>query len=81
MEKSSPSKLAETRALVAQLGLSYKVMDQMLDLIDAFSIELYAVRQDQKRLIENYRQLAQENALLRKQYAEVLYKLHELMCK
>lgn len=81
MEKSSPSKLSETRALVAQLGLGYKIFDQILDLLDDYGVRLYALQEDKKRLLADYRQLSQELALVRKQYTEVLYKFSELSGK
>ena len=81
MEKSSPSRLSETRALVAQLGLSYKIFDQILDLLDDYDVRLYALQEDKKRLLADYRQLSQELALVRKQYTEALYKISELSGK
>lgn len=81
MEKSSPSKLSETRALVAQLGLSYKIFDEILDLLDDYQVRLYALQEDQRRVLADYRQLSQELALVRRQYAEVLYKIAELQGK
>ena len=81
MEKSSPSRLFETRALVAQLGLSYKIFDQILDLLDDYDVRLYALQEDKKRLLADYRQLSQELALVRKQYTEALYKISELSGK
>lgn len=78
---SNPSKLSETRALVAQLGLSYKIFDQILDLLDDYDVRLYALQEDKKRLLADYRQLSQELALVRKQYTEALYKISELSGK
>lgn len=81
MEQSRPSRLSETRALVAQLGLSYKIFNQILDLLDDYDVLLYAFQEDKKRLFADYCQLSHELALVRKQYAEVLYKISELSGK
>lgn len=74
----TPSRFSELRALVAQLGGSYKVYCEIIDIIDDLYIRLYALQEDNKRILANYRSQDQQIKSLRDQYSELLYRLSDI---
>lgn len=74
----SPSRFSELRALIAQLGASYKIYGEFIDIIDDLYIRLYALQEDNKRILANYRVSDQNLKSVREQYSELLYKFADL---
>lgn len=73
-----PSKLANLRELVALLSLSVQIQTETADIMEDFSIRLYSLEEDRKRLLANYKALENKCASLEKRYSELLYKFSEL---
>ena len=73
MEKSYPSKFAEYKELVEQLSLVIKVNQSTAAVLEEFSYRLYALEQDNKRLLASYRSMEQKYIDLKNRYSELQY--------
>lgn len=73
MEKSSPSKFAEYKELVEQLSLVIKVNQSTAAVLEEFSYRLYALEQDNLRLLACYRSMEQKYIDLKTRYSELQY--------
>lgn len=73
MEKSNPSKFAEYKELVEQLSLVIKVNQSTAAVLEEFSYRLYALEQDNKRLLASYRSMEQKYIDLKNRYSELQY--------
>ena len=73
MEKSSPSKFAEYKELVEQLSLVIKVNQSTAAVLEEFSYRLYALEQDNMRLLASYRSMEQKYIDLKNRYSELQY--------
>lgn len=73
MEKSSPSKFAEYKELVEQLSLVIKVNQSTAAVLEEYSYRLYALEQDNMRLLASYRSMEQKYIDLKNRYSELQY--------
>lgn len=73
MEKSNPSKFAEYKELVEQLSLVIKVNQSTAAVLEEFSYRLYALEQDNMRLLASYRSMEQKYIDLKTRYSELQY--------
>lgn len=73
MEKSNPSKFAEYKELVEQLSLVIKVNQSTAAVLEEFSYRLYALEQDNMRLLASYRSMEQKYIDLKNRYSELQY--------
>ena len=73
MEKSSPSKLSKLKEQVELLTLVVEVNQSVAAVLEEYSYRLYALEEDNKRLLANYRALDQHYNDLRTRYAELQY--------
>lgn len=78
MEKSAPLRLSNLRQLIAQLQLSLQCDKEITDLLEEFSIRIYALEEDNKRLLASVRAQDSKNQSLEKRYSELLYRFSEL---
>lgn len=77
MEKSSPSKLSKLKEQVELLTLVVEVNQSVAAVLEEYSYRLYALEEDNKRLLADYRSLDQKYNSLNTRYSELLYKLAE----
>ena len=73
MEKSSLSKFAEYKDLVERLSLVIKVNQSTAAVLEEFSYRLYALEQDNMRLLASYRSMEQKYIDLKNRYSELQY--------
>lgn len=73
MEKSSPSKLSKLKEQVELLTLVIEVNQSVAAVLEEYSYRLYALEEDNKRLLANYRVLDQQYNDLRIRYSELQY--------
>lgn len=73
MEKSSPSKLSKLKEQVELLTLVVEVNQSVAAVLEEYSYRLYALEEDNKRLLANYRALDQHYNDLRTRYSELQY--------
>ena len=73
MEKSSPSKLSKLKEQVQLLTLVVEVNQSVAAVLEEYSYRLYALEEDNKRLLANYRALDQQYNDLRPRYSELQY--------
>ena len=81
MEKSAPSRLANLKELVQHLSLSIQIQAEVSQILEELHIRLYSVEEDRKRLLETVRKQDEKIRSLEKRYAELLYKLSEVLSK
>ena len=81
MEKSAPSRLANLKELVQHLSLSIQIQAEVSEILEELHIRLYSVEEDRKRLLVTVRKQDEKIRSLEKRYAELLYKLSEVLSK
>ena len=79
MEKSAPSKLANLRELVSLLSLSVQIQTETSGILEDYEKRLYSLEEDRRRLLGDYRALDMKCQSLEKRYAELLYKLSDML--
>ena len=77
MEKSVPSRLSNLRELVSLLSLSVQIQAEISGILEEYERRVYALEEDNKRLLACYRDCDGKLHSLEKRYSEVLYKLQE----
>ena len=78
MEKSAPSRLSNLRQLIGQLQISLQCDKEITDILEEFSCRIYALEEDNKRLLATVRAQEGKNQSLEKRYSELLYRFSEL---
>lgn len=78
MEKSSISRLANLRELVALLSLSVQIQTETSGILEDYEKRLYSLEEDRRRLLADYRAMDMKCQSLEKRYAELLYKLSDI---
>lgn len=78
MEKSTISRLANLKELVAHLSLSIQIQTEVSAILEEISIKMYSLDEDRKKLLELTRQQDGKIRSLEKRYSELLYKFSEL---
>ena len=77
MEESITSRLSNLKELVQYLSLSIQIQTEVSAILEDYSIKLYSLDEDRKKLFELVRQQDSKIRSLEKRYSEVLYKLSE----
>lgn len=78
MEKSTISRLANLKELVAHLSLSIQIQTEVSAILEEISIKMYSLDEDRKKLLELTRQQDGKIRSLEKRYSELLYKFSDL---
>ena len=65
---AEPSKYQELAALVSQLGLSHKLYEEFLSVLEEQNTRIYALEQDMKRMVAASRAHDQK-------YSDLLYQI------
>lgn len=72
------NKLNLLSELISSADLNVKTHKAFADVLSSISKEMYGIREDNKRLLANYRALNESFNSLNTRYSEVLYKLAEI---
>lgn len=73
----STSRLANLRELVQVLSLCVQVQREVSEILEDYESRIYALQEDNKRLLAADRVKEEKIRTLEKKYSEVLYKLTE----
>lgn len=77
MEKTTPTKLGNLRELVGLLSLAVQVQGEIADILADYERRVYALEEDNKRLLAVTRSQSNDIQSLNKRYSELLYKFSE----
>lgn len=72
------NKFNQLKELIERADLSVKTNRAIVELLEEFSHTLYALKEQNARLLANYRSLDNETKRLRTQYSEILYTLSDI---
>lgn len=75
--KTAPSRVSNLRELIASLGLTVQIQAEIADILEEYEKQMFALKEDNKRLIADYRALEGRCNSLDKRYSELLYKFSE----
>lgn len=78
MDKSLPGRFSRASELSQQLLAGAQLDAEILAILEEMSADLYACREDNRRLKASLDACNRDIGVLRKQYSEVLYKLSDL---
>ena len=73
MEKSAPSRFAKVKELIDQLRISVQLDSEMTAILEDLHGFVYAVQEDNKRLVATVRRQDERINSLEKRYSELLY--------
>lgn len=78
MEKSTPSRIAKAKELIEQLRISVQLDAEITAILEDLHGFVYAVQEDNKRLVATVRRQDERINSLEKRYSELLFKFSEL---